>query len=485
MESIVNQQLDIIMSTLRLNLNQGVFCTLSFGFVMSLLLMKFSSDALSARPFHGRKRLWVDPDRSNRFRTIKDLNGNTAFRYTSGTTVKMPINVKLQAGPEPQLVDMKPGDIVDKIKLVKKQMFELCEENDYTAICQTDFLFERFWEPFHNSADFPVDNITKSHSFSVMQFNILAEGLSSGPQAKMKFPLEAKSHSKTAISNPNEFGGFDKVIHPEICLNYDFRRWRILEVILGGVNTNTKEPNFPMSPDILGVEEIDNFHSFFLPVLAKVGYQGIFVPKRDSPCVKFGYYSDGCALFWRSSVFQLVSEERRQFQKRGQVYIIATLKHLESGELIVIGVTHLKAKKGRVNERDRTAQVDELLRETKKHAKSMHNDHHQIKQIPIIVMGDFNSEPNSEVSTCVPLVLNHGMVSAYPTNSIREFFTTLKSRGNDIAKRVIDYIFFNPRQICCTHTLNMPVENDIVDSWGLPGFSYPSDHIMIGAKFKI
>eukprot|EP00957_Ditylum_brightwellii_P187535 14281816-Ditylum_brightwellii.AAC.1 len=36
----------------------------------------------------------------------------------------------------------------------------------------------------------------------------------------------------------------------------------------------------------------------------------------------------------------------------------------------------------------------------------------------------------------------------------------------------------------CTHVLDVPKENEM-ETELLPGFRYPSDHILIGAKFKM
>ena len=57
-----------------------------------------------------------------------------------------------------------------------------------------------------------------------------------------------------------------------------------------------------VNPDVLGVEEIDHYDDFFSPALALLGYEGAFVPKAVSPCLQFGYYSDGVALFWRTEL---------------------------------------------------------------------------------------------------------------------------------------------------------------------------------------
>lgn len=219
-------------------------------------------------------------------------------------------------------------------------------------------------------------------------------------------------------------------------------------------------------------------------MLSTFGYDGIFVPKRCSPCTKFGYYSDGCALFWKTKLFELVYEERRQFNKMGQVFIIATLRHIPSQRLITVAVTHLKAKKGQVNERVRTDQIIQLLQDTAQHSEHVSLLQNYSQNIPIIIMGDFNAEVEGKDVTCIPTVLNGGYLSVYNTQQ-NESFTTYKSRGKNTVKRTIDYIFYRKSMpIKCLQTLNLPKDGNVFDSWGLPGFSYPSDHIMIGAKFK-
>ena len=54
-------------------------------------------------------------------------------------------------------------------------------------------------------------------------------------------------------------------------------------------------------------------------------------------------------------------------------------------------------------------------------------------------------------------------------------------------KRIIDYIFHNAgvtKGFDCSHTLQNPVDYEVEET-RLPGFKYPSDHIAVGAKFKL
>ena len=65
-------------------------------------------------------------------------------------------------------------------------------------------------------------------TFSVLQFNVLAEGLSSGPLVAPPFDVPAGAKAWKA----SDFGGFDSVPNADCCLDFDLRKWRIVEEIL-------------------------------------------------------------------------------------------------------------------------------------------------------------------------------------------------------------------------------------------------------------
>ena len=58
--------------------------------------------------------------------------------------------------------------------------------------------------------------------FDLLQFNMLAEGLSSGPDVTAPFPFDKASG----------FGGFDSVPNPEVCMAWKLRKWRLVEEML-------------------------------------------------------------------------------------------------------------------------------------------------------------------------------------------------------------------------------------------------------------
>lgn len=347
-------------------------------------------------------------------------------------------------------------------------------------------LYERHWQSeIEGDINKMKINGEVKKSFTVMQFNALAEGLSSGPLVKTPFPCGSATDKN---SEENCFGGFTEIKHPEVALDFSLRRWRLLEVMLGS-ETEKDDPPF----DIIAMEEVDRYLGFFAPVLKYFGYQGIFTPKFRAPGIQLGWYSDGCALFWKTTAFELVSDQRLRYFIGNQAFIIATLRHKQSGRHVVVGVTHLKARRSKNNEKIRMMQVCELLDKLEEERERIENVSDE-KQVPILVLGDFNADHPSKNrdSSCVAKVLDRHKASnsayppyysAYPVDPPPEgFFTTWKTRGTETAKRVIDYIFHS--NITCTDTLCIPDEKEIeVDQ--LPGLRYPSDHLMIAAKFDL
>jgi len=397
--------------------------------------------------------------------------------------------IRVEAKEDESLTDIKTKeDVLSKIRQVR----------EYQESFGPATLYKREWERRTRSDDKSTDSDGGQPvgSFSALQFNTLAEGLSAGPDVSPPFPIDQQIEGEKNIG----YGGFSELTHPEICLDFSLRRWRLLEVILGG--DSSSDGSF----DLLALEEVDRFRGFFAPVLRLFGYEGIFAPKTKSPGVPLGYYSDGCALFWKTSVFELLSEERIQFKVGNQIIILAMLKHVESGVPLLVAATHLKAQKSESSEMIRCRQVKELLGHIEdalvKQTEMLDTD-----DIPIIVMGDFNADPPSDTpfssSSVQRVIFNHKTTcddnsdikkarlarpmkfqSAHPIDPPNpNFFTTWKTRGSYTVKRIIDYIFYS-EQLTCTDTLNVP-ELEEIESTKLPSLRYPSDHLMIAAKFEI
>jgi len=213
---------------------------------------------------------------------------------------------------------MTAADVVwDKIDSARRKMARTAgvREEDVR-------LYPRRWtevvSPFNTKAGSLVDSSkSPSSSFTVATFNSLAKGLSSGPADLFPTPFSPRETSEDESSFAR-YGGFIGVSSPGVVFDYDVRKWRLLHVLLGGGllpddddvrgiehrRRRMAEPAF----DILALQEVDEYESFFRPVLLLLnsdegGYRGTFQPKPNSPCVPLGWYSDGVALLWNAEKF--------------------------------------------------------------------------------------------------------------------------------------------------------------------------------------
>ena len=412
-----------------------------------------------------------------------------AANATEASTASMPC-IRLQATPDACLRGVNTAaDVEEEIRQVREHMGQY----------RPSELYARQWAP-HPSSDAETgmnnsSNSTTAHTISVMQFNTLAEGLSSGTLEPLPFGKSIEYRKDDEAG----FGGFTALTHPEVCLDYSNRRWRILEVLLGkfcreqaAKEYNSSDDGGSCPFDIIGMEEVDRFGGFFAPALSLFGYQGIFNAKPQAPGVQLGYYSDGCALFWKADKFDVVDKARRSFCVGTQVYLLATLRHKASGRPIVVAVTHLKASKSEENARIRALQSGELLNILQEKAARIAENCSDTREVPTIVLGDFNAEPSEDAVKNFANGTDKGSLlsfaSAYPADIP---YSTWKTRGTNTVRRVIDYIFYKP---CCNvdgtpifecqEFLALPAEEDM-EEHGLPGFRSPSDHLALAARFCI
>jgi mRNA deadenylase 3'-5' endonuclease subunit Ccr4 len=389
-------------------------------------------------------------------------------------------------------VEQKPDDCLKNILTQDDVLRKLAEVRQEQARYGLSDLYLREWESTKGETTCINDTNDANSVISVMQFNTLAEGLSAGPTAKK--PFQIKSADGQWQNEKQLYGGFNEIPVPSVSLDFGLRRWRLLEVILGARVTPGGSSTF----DLIALEEIDRYRGFFAPIMRLFGYEGIFKPKTRSPGVRMGWYSDGCCLFWKKDTFELISEKRLEYKVGSQVMIVAALRHKPSGKQIVVAVTHLKAQNSDTNELIRRRQVDELLEQVDD-AVAAATELGDIKNI--LVLGDFNAEPPCKISSeasAVGRVLTHQLRSTSSATGTEPvyfrssytidppadtLFTTWKIRGPTTARRIIDYIFY-AGTLRCKATLRMPKEEDLEET-KLPGLRYPSDHMMIAAKFEL
>lgn len=177
--------------------------------------------------------------------------------------------------------------------------------------------------------------------------------------------------------------------------------------------------------------------------------------------------------------------------------MITTMRHIQSQRTVVFAVTHLKSGKGIEKEAIRSRQVEQLISKVNLTAQEISEKISSEEgggspiDVPIVIMGDFNSDIREDASCVKPFITDNNRSqwkSVYDINPpSSSLYTTWKIRGPKTMKRVIDYIFHNGNEstgLECSHLLSIPHENDL-ETTRLPGLKYPSDHLAIGARFEL
>lgn len=324
--------------------------------------------------------------------------------------------------------------------------------------------------------------------FRVLQFNILADGLSG-----LREDLGAFSRA-TAES-----------------MSWDVRKHQLLHEML------------QYNPDCITLQECDHFYDFFLPQLATYGYDGVYAPKPASACLEVSENSDGCAIFVKRDRLRVVSSETVTYalsksevddgvsdvvRAMNQVGLILTCDILsqKTGEIenkgrnpLVVSTTHLKAKKSEKGERYRDKEVTQLLQSIDRTMKELSKHCDPV----LVVTGDLNAAPDSsttgyeaqayrsvkEHSLGLRSLLNDDM----QVMNKKDVWTTWKSRwkkGEEkVAKNCIDYILYVPLKdrragLQLVSMLDLLKAEEIGEKL-LPNVNYPSDHVALAADFAV
>ena len=254
---------------------------------------------------------------------------------------------------------------------------------------------------------------------------------------------------------------------PSEALVWDHRKLHIIEELLQYNNT------------IICLQEVDRF-PFIDNELSKAGYQGVFFPKPDSPCLYTSVQprSDGCAVFWKTSEMCLQQQtdivlEDKNGDKTNQVAILCRFSMTAVCKELFVAVTHLKSKSAFLHLRQEQGAFFE------------HFLLSYCSQSPVVLCGDFNAQPDEAVYSIFK-ESKLEIASAYTclSNDFQEpSYTTWKIRGDcqgscgEIAQ-CIDYVWCSKRHFYPISLLRLPADNEIGES-RLPSLNYPSDHISL------
>ncbi|CAN3354867.1 Ccr4p-Not complex 3'-5'-exoribonuclease subunit Ccr4 [Diutina catenulata] len=301
---------------------------------------------------------------------------------------------------------------------------------------------------------------------------------------------------------------------PSWALNWEFRRNQLKDEVL------------QYSSDLICLQEVEarTYLEFWTPLMAEMGYKGVFFNKTRSKTMNESDSKkvDGCATFYNTSKFRLLKTHNfeynsvcmrsdkykktkdlfNRFMNKDNIALIAYLEHEASGEKIVVVNTHLHWDPA-FND-VKALQVGILLEELQGMLKEFHrtNSLEEVKQSSLIVCGDFNSVRDSAVYQ----LFSTGGVTKHDDLEGRDYgsFTDdgfrhpfkLKSAYGCIGELpftnfspgftdVIDYVWYSTPTLEVEGLLGKVDENYSSRCIGFPNADFPSDHIPLVTRFKI
>ncbi|DBA04628.1 TPA: hypothetical protein N0F65_012211 [Lagenidium giganteum] len=204
-------------------------------------------------------------------------------------------------------------------------------------------------------------------SITVVQFNILARNLAT------------RNH-------------FPYVI--ETSLNWENRKMTLLRQLEA------------LDADIVCLEELSDYWTFFKPELSERGYDSVFVKR---PSLNVSNWSgekkhDGCGIFYKKNKFELKECESVNFHDaHDRVAILALLKLRDFSQFVLVGCTHLwwNAKKVEHQMAELFELEEEVIRMSSdvkdKYERDLEGTVTGRGNLPIILCGDFNNSPDSAI----------------------------------------------------------------------------------------
>lgn len=293
---------------------------------------------------------------------------------------------------------------------------------------------------------------------------------------------------------------------------------------------------FTYNTDVVCLQEVDgeSYKDFWTPNMASKGYEGFHWPKTRARTMAENEAKkvDGCALFYKTSVFKLVERQcleynslalRKDDLKKGadiynrvmnkmEIAAVAVFEVVNNpGQLVVIVNTHIHWDPAFKDVK--LVQVGLLLEEMErilgKYASSTtpegqkYPKYNDVKSIPLVICGDFNSQTDSgvyQLFTQGKIPAKHPDMDGHVYGKFSEegmsHKFSLKSAYADVGElpftnftpnfvEAIDYFFYSSQSFNVQGLLG-PIDKDYAKHYvGFPNPHHPSDHIPIVCKLAL
>lgn len=304
---------------------------------------------------------------------------------------------------------------------------------------------------------------------------------------------------------------------PSWALDWEYRSKIVLKELL------------TFSADIICLQEVDrkSFDNIWVPKLNTNGYKSIFGQKTRAKTMNDieAKRVDGCATFYKGNKFKFIESKTLEYStyamqktdlkktndvfnrvmNKDNVAVVTVLEHLETKQLVLLANTHIHWDPAYKDVKVvQCALLLEFLETVaQKYVKNSAYSHlTDIKHLPVVVCGDFNSTLDSGVYHLFSTgkIANHEDMDGrsygkYTEEGISHAFSFQSSYAN-IGElpftnftpnfvEVIDYIWHTTSGLQVTGLLDKLDPEYTKSHIGIPDQHYPSDHIPIMAEFEI
>ena len=324
--------------------------------------------------------------------------------------------------------------------------------------------------------------------FTVAQYNILAGYLGDNTQPWFLYGLELTEERRGAIMKkfyerdvngklvnigwPNYVTGLltDEEIAAVQELNakhfaWDVRKPRLVEVIVG------------LGADLISLVECDHYEDCFLPAMEARGYGAVYKKRPRSSS------DDGCAIFYRRSVFELVASQPMEFvdkfdpatgrKVKDRIALLALMRHSSGRRLIFISTHLARNPEDPAQTKSRAKQTAQLMKGVTDFAKV-----HQAMHDPVLLAGDLNTTNIREIANIARTVFELCTEECHPVIFSAVAPRTLHTSVTTTRKMTIDYLF-------CQNTLEIIDRSPMpyLDK-PIPDSNHPSDHVPISFRVR-
>ena len=298
--------------------------------------------------------------------------------------------------------------------------------------------------------------------------------------------------------------------------------------------------------DVISLQEIETgeYHDFFLDAMLKLGFNGIFKPRSRAYTAGVNTHKvDGCAIFYRASKLNLVQDTVIEFQRlalarhskivsdddrsgherlltRDNIALVAVFELVDETkstpsssrqskpssppQRIIVCNTHVHWNPELCDVK--LMQTQMMMEELVTLRTKLKTESPSSKPAPMIVCGDFNSEPSSGVYELLSRgqvppdhpELGHFKYGQYTTQGLKHNIP-LVSVYNHAGQGeppftnytatyvgVLDYIYFSKDTLRPCGVLQHVTEQTISSQgYALPSPHFPSDHLSLVAEFEI